>query len=590
MHKRVFLLLLIPAILLIGGYLYLRFSLQSSVNKVQKQAGIELHAMDSLGGRKTAVADLRPLFIKRLQLLLKTSSANLYNLSIKDLQVDLFNASVTLQGVKLEPDGKALDSLKKIKQNPADVFTVSFDSLRIEGINLTGAITTETMDYKLVKLVKPTIIVHHQKGVVKKDAEEKEGFAQRFLKQMKKLSVKQAVIENGTLALYNDAGKSPPLKLNGVSIVLKNILIDSAARNDKKHFLFSEEATVSFRGYNRPTPDGLYILKVDAVDIKEPRQTVVLKNFSFTSPFDRKAFSARQKNSKELYNLNLPSITVENLNWWALLNEEEIIADAVDISGGKLSVYLDRSLPPKIKTGGFPAQWMMTLPLKLSVAAVNVSNLDFSYAEYNPLSQQTGTIYMDKVKLRIANASNLRTDTRPVTANASVLFMHQVPLTANFVLYKKDYASGKFSAAINAPGFDGTIANSFAPAMALVKVESGTLQKIEATVKGDQQKATADVMVLYKDLKIQLLEKDKGKKGLDKKDLITFVANAFVLKKDNPKGNQPPRRETASFTRLPEAGFLMLVWKTLLTGLLKTVGAPQKMAKKTIASVQKKKE
>ena len=142
------------------------------------------------------------------------------------------------------------------------------------------------------------------------------------------------------------------------------------------------------------------------------------------------------------------------------------------------------------------------------------------------------------------------------------------------------YKQGAFTAAINSNSeFQGSLVNSFSVPLGLVKVEEGTLQKIQAHIKGDQWQASGDVLLLYKDLKLDLLEKQKF--GLDKKDVTTILANAFVLKKDNPHAGKEPRQESALFKRMPEAGFFALVWKTLLTGALKTVGAPTKLASKT---------
>ena len=136
-------------------------------------------------------------------------------------------------------------------------------------------------------------------------------------------------------------------------------------------------------------------------------------------------------------------------------------------------------------------------------------------------------------------------------------------------------------------GFEGSLVNSFVMPMGLMKIEEGTVQGAVANISGDQWKASGNVEVLYKDLKLHLLEKDKGEKALDKKGFTTFVANLFVLKKDNPKDGKPPRKEAASFTRNPQGGFFMLVWKTMLVGILKTIGAPEKMAYKTAATSKK---
>jgi hypothetical protein len=120
--------------------------------------------------------------------------------------------------------------------------------------------------------------------------------------------------------------------------------------------------------------------------------------------------------------------------------------------------------------------------------------------------------------------------------------------------------------------------------LGMTKIKSGVIQKVEAKIKGDQWQANGNILILYKDLNLSLLEKDKGKAALDKKDVTSFIANAFVLKKNNPKKGEEPRKETAEFKRIPEGGFFMLVWKTILAGALKTIGAPVKLASKTSKS------
>ncbi len=64
-------------------------------------------------------------------------------------------------------------------------------------------------------------------------------------------------------------------------------------------------------------------------------------------------------------------------------------------------------------------------------------------------------------------------------------------------------------------------------------------------ISGDELKATSDVLVLYKDLKVTLLEKDSGKKELDKKNVTTLLANLFVIKMITPKEvkSQEEKRE-----------------------------------------------
>jgi hypothetical protein len=329
-------------------------------------------------------------------------------------------------------------------------------------------------------------------------------------------------------------------------------------------------------------------MKIGEVKLKARANNITLTNFSFTSPFSKAAFAARQKQSKELYEVRFPSIALSGVDWWAALNEEEFVADALTTQGGKISVFLDRTLPPKNKTGNFPNQLLMKMPVKMDVAKASIRNLDFSYTEFNPVSQQSGTVYMDNVNINITNLSNeRRAAPKPLKVEGTALFMRKVPVEAQFSFDMAAYKSGKFSAHLTLDGFDGTLLNAFTVPMGLMKMERGTLHKAEATINGDERKASGQVFIPYSDLKVSLMEKDAGKKVLDKKDMTSFLANLLVIKNDNPLTGKKSRRETAEFTRLPEGGFFMLVWKTFLVGALKTIGASTKIANKPASSIKK---
>jgi len=579
MNKKLFLLVLIPSLVLISAYFFIRQSLKTDVKRNGENLSIETNKSDSSKTKQASTVDLRPLFIQYLRQLVAKTSNDIYDLSVDDLQVDILSSTATLQNVVLKPDKKRADSLYRLGLAPNETYALSFQKLVVIGINLDDAITEKTMDYKLVRLTNPVFEIYQGKNNVK---EAKEDFTQRFLKEMKKLSLKNLVIEGGKIIIHKEGKKDNVLK--NVSINMKDILIDSTTRNDKDRFFFAEKANLSFTDYKTSVGKGNYNLAVAKVSVQAPEQRVTLSNLSMSSPLSKEQFSKKQKFSKEFYRLSFPSVTITDVNWWNLVNEEEVMAKQINVNGGKLFVYLDRSLAPKSKMGNFPVQLLMKLPIKINVERLKVNNLDLAYEEYNPISKQSGTINMDNVNMDIANVSNVKEEApQPVTIDGTAMFMGKIPIKADFIFSRANYKSGRFSARIKSDkDFDGSLVNSFAMPMGLVKIDKGVLQKIEANLKGDHLQASGDVTLAYKDLKLLLLEKDRGEKELDKKGVTTLFANMFVLKKDNPKKGEELQKELAEFKRIPEGGFFMLVWKTILTGALKTVGAPPKIANKTV--------
>ena len=581
MSRKWMLIVFIPVVLLIIGYFVLQVYLRTSIHKEQKKEELAFGSSDSLeakadtlGGKKVSAADLRPLFVQRMQQLLKKSSNGLYNLTVGDLKLDVLASSLSLENVSIRPDSAVLQSLKSSGTTPADVFSINLEQLFIDGINLDDAITSKTMDYKLIKLINPVIEIVHRKGEDKNAGQ----FSQNFLKEMQSLSVIKLLVQNGNIIVH-DKQKGTTKKLLNVGVVMNDILLNDQTRKDKDRFSFAKQAQLNFHNFHTTTTDGLYNFKIGSASVNAAQKKLVLKDLSFASELSKEAFVKKQKLAKEKYGLSLPQISINGVDWWAALNGEEIRAENVETNGGKFSVYFDRALPPKKRMGNFPNQLLAKLPFKLDIRRMKMRNLDIAYEERNPLSGQTGTVYLDNASLDLTNISNQNKE--PFLVDGTASFMHKVPIRAAFRFDMKNQQNGDFSASVHSDSpFDGHLLNSFTEPLGMMKLENGTLQKLSADMKGNELGAGGEVTVLYNDLKLALLEKDKGETKLDKKDVTSLFANLFVLKNENPKKGKTPRIEQASFKRDPTGGFVMLVWKTILVGVLKTIGAPEKLAYK----------
>lgn len=65
-----------------------------------------------------------------------------------------------------------------------------------------------------------------------------------------------------------------------------------------------------------------------------------------------------------MYDLVIPKITLSNVNWWDLTNEETIIANEAVINSSTCNIFLDRSLPfRKVRLNNFPHQILMRIPI-----------------------------------------------------------------------------------------------------------------------------------------------------------------------------------------------------------------------------------
>jgi hypothetical protein len=484
---------------------------------------------------------------------------------------------VALHGVRLRPDAAVLQDLKSKGLLPQQVLSLSFDDLVIDGINIDDAITSKSMDYKLVKLVNPVIEIDRYKANKKSSSDG--DFSQRFLQQMEKLAVEKLQVQGGSITVH-DKVKGGTQKLQNVAVLMKDILLNDATRNDKSRFLFAKEAQLEFHDFSMQSKDKLYTMKIGDAFINATKRKVELKNVSYGSPLSKQEFVARQKEAKEKYDLQLPAITISGIDWWEAMNGNEINAGQISTAGGKVAVYFDRRLPPTNKMGGFPNQLLATLPKQLDIDKINIRNLSFAYEEYNPKTGQSGTIVLDKVAMAITHVKNSKENKKPLEVEGTALLMGEVPVKTKFTFDMQNPEAGNFTATLKLDSFQASVMNPIAAPLGLLKVDRGEIHSVDITMKGNEKEATGKALVHYDKLKVSVLKKKGNEQELKERKLFSLLANVLVVKNDNPWWlTGKTRKKEAYFQRDPQGGFMNLVWKTAFVGLLKSIGAPAKMAK-----------
>jgi hypothetical protein len=226
----------------------------------------------------------------------------------------------------------------------------------------------------------------------------------------------------------------------------------------------------------------------------------------------------------------------------------------------------------------------MRIPIPISISQMYLHESNLSYSEYNPGMDKTGTIHIDNVNGEVTNITNIRKQIkrrRLLTIKSSGLFMHRVPITSGFKFDLSKYKTGNFSMDLHIGKIDTSILNPIAEPLGEFIIKKGSIQKGIAHVKGDNFKAAGNGELLYKNLYLIGLKKDKGKPGgIKKKTITSFLGNVLLIKNANPSKGKPPRYVDFDFERERTTTFFSLVWKTIFLGILKTIGLPASFADK----------
>ena len=572
MKKRLIIVTVIIIAVIAGGYFYLRYGV--------------LKAKDfkpAIAKEKNAI-DLRPSIIAKLQQLIKDGSNGLYNLSIDKLDPDILASTVNVTKASIRIDTAGMKRLDSLHLLPDDIFTFTFKSLQIDGLGINDLLHTNKINITGIHIVYPIVNVYHKKrsyNAAERRHTDTLTLYDKLKGQMKQIAIKTIDIKQGTF-INHDLEKNKISRFNDVSVLVDDVLIDSTTRFDTKRYLFSKHVTVHSKNYTIATADSVYFFKVGDISISGDQHNIVAQNVELKPRLSREQFKKRLQFGKDLYHLISPKIILHDVDWQALVNNEKFISNSAEIVGGNYSIYFDRSVPQgPMKLDNFPQQALFKLPFPFSIKKIKVDQVDFSYEEHNPVTDKNGIIYLDKVSAVMNNVTNIAAEIKKqkfLNVSAKTLLLHHVPLSVNFKFDLAKHTTGDFSAVIHVDTLDNKTINPIAEPLGFFSVKTGQMQKAIIQVTGNNYKTNGTMQMLYSDLHIAPLKKDEAG-NLKVKKVTGLLANVILIKNENPSG-QELRKPAFEVERGSHKNFFNLLWSSILTGLVKTVGIPTKFVKK----------
>ena len=161
MNKKLFLLILVPALILIGAYAFVRYSVKAAVSQDEEKFSTKFKKTDSSAAKQTSTLDLRPLFIERLSQIVARTSNKIYDLSIDSMNLDVLASTAVFYNVTLKPDKERAALLEKNGESPEWIYSVKLKKLELHGVNADDALSQKNLYYKLVRMINPVFEIFH---------------------------------------------------------------------------------------------------------------------------------------------------------------------------------------------------------------------------------------------------------------------------------------------------------------------------------------------------------------------------------------------------------------------------------------------
>ena len=525
--------------------------------------------------RQNKLRDFEPLIRAKLSQVVTDASNGLYSLKMDRIDIDVTRAKVTLINAHLVPDTILYRQWVSENRGPSDIFDISLASLVINDFQPKDFLANKAIKLRRLYIDGPQIMVRHRKS--DKDAPQLDSaidLYSRIKKDISSIEIDTLLLKNVDFHYVNTSTKKQA-DFKDVNFVITGIRIDSTAKNDRNRLLFAEDCRINLKDYSYLSANGLYAVKAKEINLQTSLERMEVDDLNYQPVVTRQQLYRKMGHQTDIFTINMKRVGFSKVKWWALLGEEAFISETIAIHNGSIKIFNDRGVPEdtRSKNGGFPHQLLLNVPFDLQVDKIDVKNVDVAYEELNPKSNKSGTVLFANASGTITNVTNRKDKiaaNRFMIVNTSSQFMNRSTLTANFKFDLAQAKAGVFSVTAHLNKFPGAELNSITEPLALVKMNSLDIIGLDATVEGSEKRATGKIKLLYDNLNISALKPSKDN-AFRKRAVLSFIANTFVLKKQNLEGKKV-RIERATLSRNDKRSFFNLIWKTILNGAAKTVG------------------
>ena len=510
----------------------------------------------------------------KLEKAITKSNEGFYKISYDDMNVDEEAGSLSMKNMKL-----SYDSLKYMEKNRPMLFTINIPEISVVGVKTKKALLDKEIVARKLEIKNPVIDLEYTyKGKDSIRNVPTEEIYREVLSNLDMIQIDSVLITNAHVRTSNKKTGKVIIDLKDIDLSLMDLRVDSSSIKDSSRLLFSESMTLNLAKIAWPSPDKLYNYVADNITLRSGTGNLSIDKISVIPGLGENEFVNSIPTQVDRLNFALSNIVVSGVDI-KKLPDEYIKAETMTIGKSSFKIYRDLARPrdKKNRVGQYPHQVMDDVPLRFNIKKVNIRNSFIEYKERNHITRKAGKVQFYNINGTITNFTNdKRSANKIMSAVVNSSFLNKTSLKTNWKFYLF-HPNGKFDVAGTMGSIDRQAINLLAEPMGPASIEEGQFNGMTFNLHGNDHSMDGTVKMLYQDLDVALLERDKGASETDKKFLTSLIAN-FVIKKSNPKGDDEVRVQQVQLSRDVNRSLFNLCWKTIFKGIQGTIGVKQATA------------
>jgi hypothetical protein len=512
----------------------------------------------------------------KIEKAIEKNNDGLYKISYDDMKVDEEAGSLTVTNMIL-----SYDSAKYREKNPPMLFTISIPEISVVGVKTKKALLDKEIVGRKLEIRNPVIDLEYTyKGKDSTRVVPSDEIYRELLSNLDMIQIDSVLISGAHVRTHNKKTNKVIFDVRNIDLALMDLRVDSLSVNDSSRFLFSKTMTVNVAKIAWPSPDKLYDYQAENIALRSGSNSLSIGRIAILPRLGENEFVNAIPTQEDRFNFSFNNIVFSGVDLQRL-PDKYLRAAAMSIGRSTFKVYRDLARPrdTKSRVGSYPHQVLDDIPLGFNIKRVNIRNSFVEYKERNHITRQAGKVQFYNVNGTITNFTNDKSAANKVMkAFVTSSFLNKTPLKTNWTFYLF-HPKGRFDVSGTVGAIDGQALNPLAEPMGPASIEEGHMNGMSFDLHGNDYSMDGTIKLLYENLDVAILEKDKGATKTDKKFLTSLIAN-LVIKDSNPKGDNEVRVQQVNLSRDINRSLFNLCWKTIFKGIRGTIGVKQATAAK----------
>ncbi len=356
--------------------------------------------------------------------------------------------------------------------------------------------------------------------------------------------------------------QAEPFKLKDARLTASGLKV-SKTGSSLQDIIGGSEFSVETGGFVSRTKDNLYSLEIGPFSFDNQSNVLRINSFKLVPLISRAQFVRTVKKQTDFMNIDVRDIVFRGADINTFIDRKTLIAESASLTP-RIEIFNDRTLPPdnRDKRGQAPHEIIQKIGLTLLVKNLKINNGYIGYEERSAQTGMTGKLTFTNFDGTVKNITNIpsRLSRDPVMViDASALFMGKARLNTKWEL-PQTTKNGQFKISGSLGKFDASLLNPVIEPLAAASVSEGTIQRIAFNISGNENSSAGTYNIKYSGLKVDVLKVDEESGELQKKGLISALANVAVRSNVDTQTQATKQREN-------NKSFFNLLWKSIFEGV-----------------------